>query len=311
MFARTSVAAGPALHRPAASVACATAFHAAPSTTSCYAAPPACAVGPTHWATRRSFLTSSLTRRVRVSGHGGGQQQQQQSLAQQWMPQTGGGGGSTGGGSAADAMTPAVRQHMMRVYTLLAAGVAVAGCGSAAMFMTPLGKMIPPMVCMLGGFVPLLWLSFRPPADPNLKLALFFTFTLLQGMGIAPLVLATAAKGVLGSALVLTAAIFLGFSASAMLAPRASLVKFQGPLMGMLLGMMAVSILGIFYPTAFGHSIVLYGGLAIFSALIAVDTQSMIERASCGGSDHVGDAVSMFLNVMNIFIRIASIMRGD
>ena len=219
-------------------------------------------------------------------------------------------GESHSGQSGADALTPQVRQHMMRVYSLLGAGVMAAACGSALMFMTPLGKAIPPLVPMIGAFVPLLWLNFRPPASVEARLALFFSFCVLEGMAIAPIVLATAAKGVLGSALVLTAAVFLGFSGAALLAPRASLVKFQGPLIGMLMGMIAVSFLNLIWPSSFAHSIVLYGGLAIFSAFIAVDTQAMIERAACGTSDHVQDAVQMFLNVLNIFIRIAQIMRG-
>jgi FtsH-binding integral membrane protein len=218
---------------------------------------------------------------------------------------------SSGGGSQADALTPAVRQHMFRVYNLLAMGVGACAVGSSAMLMTPLGKMVPYWMPMVGGFVPLLWLMFKPPASVQGRLALFFAFTTIEGMAIAPIVKASAAKGVLGSALVMTGAVFVGFSCAALLAPRASLMVMQGPLMGMLFGMIAISILNMFYPTAFAHSIVLYGGLAIFSAFIAVDTQSMIERASCGGSDHVGDALQMFLNVLNIFIRLSAILRGD
>jgi FtsH-binding integral membrane protein len=209
------------------------------------------------------------------------------------------------------ALTPHVRKHMLRVYNLLALGVGSAGVGSAAMMLTPLGKMIPYWVPMVGGFVPLLWLMFKPPASVQARLALFFAFTTLEGMTLAPLIKATMLKGVLGSALVLTAAIFVGFSAAALAAPRASMLALQGPLFGMLIGMVAISVLNIFYPTAFAHSIVLYGGLAIFSLFVAVDTQAMIERASCGANDHVGDALQMFLNVVNIFVRIAAILRGE
>jgi FtsH-binding integral membrane protein len=179
------------------------------------------------------------------------------------------------------------------------------------MMLTPLGKAIPYWLPMIGGFVPLLWLMFKPPASVQGRLALFFAFTTLEGMTLAPLIKVTMAKGVLGSALVLTGAVFLGFSAAALAAPRASMLALQGPLFGMLLGMIAISILNMFYPTAFAHSIVLYGGLAIFSLFVAVDTQAMIERAACGSTDHVGDALQMFLNVINIFVRIAQILRGE
>lgn len=225
-----------------------------------------------------------------------------------FSPTTSGSGGQT----AADAaLTPHVRQHMIRVYNLLAAGVGTAACGSAAMMLTPLGKAIPPMIPMFGAFVPLLWLMWAPPASVQARLALFFAFTTLEGMAIAPMVKAAAMKGVLGSALVLTGAVFLGFSAAALAAPRASMLALQGPLFGMLIGMVAISILNMFYPTAFAHSIILYGGLAIFSLFVATDTQAMIERASCGNNDHVGDALQMFMNVVNIFIRIAAILRGE
>jgi FtsH-binding integral membrane protein len=216
--------------------------------------------------------------------------------------------GQTAGDAA---LTPHVRQHLMRVYNLLALGVASCACGSAAMMLTPLGKAIPYWLPMIGGFVPLLWLMFKPPASVQGRLALFFAFTTLEGMTLAPLIKVTMAKGVLGSALVLTGAVFLGFSAAALAAPRASMLALQGPLFGMLLGMIAISILNMFYPTAFAHSIVLYGGLAIFSLFVAVDTQAMIERAACGSTDHVGDALQMFLNVINIFVRIAQILRGE
>lgn len=127
-------------------------------------------------------------------------------------------------------------------------------------------------------------------------------------MAIAPLVLMTSMKGVLVTSLVLTAAVFGGFSAAAYLSPRASLVAWQGPLFGALIGLVAISLLNIFFPSTIAHSLILYGGLALFSAMVAVDTQAMIERARCGAGDYVQDAMQMFLNVINIFVRIAQIM---
>lgn len=213
-------------------------------------------------------------------------------------------------GSTADSLTPQVRAHLARVYSLLAAGCATAGVASAAMFLTPLGRSIPHFVPLFGGFVPLLWLFYAPPKSVEGRLALFFTFCALEGMAIAPLVGMSMAKGVLGTSIVLTGCIFVGFSAAAYLSPRASMLKFQGPMIGMLIGMVAISLLNLIYPTAFAHSLILYGGLALFSMFMAVDTQAMIERARCGGSDHVQDALQMFLNVINVFVRIMQIMGG-
>lgn len=248
----------------------------------------------------RHYSGPSRIQRMRVRGH--------DTVTRQDSPMNWSGGDSGSGGTQADSLTPYVRQHLFRVYSLLGAGCLTAGLGSFLMIATPLGKAIPYWLPMVGGFVPLLWLSFAPPANPAVKQALFFTFTLLEGMAIAPLVLMTSMKGVLLTSIVLTAAVFCGFSAAAYLAPRASLVAWQGPLFGALIGMIAISVLNIFYPTAIAHSIILYGGLALFSIFISVDTQAMIERARCGAGDHVQDAMQMFLNVVNIFVRIAQIM---
>ena len=251
---------------------------------------------------KRLFSTSSMLR-VRGAGQARSSGSAVQPNYTPWA-----GGGSGGKESTADSLTPQVRDHLGRVYGLLAAGVASAGLASAAMFMTPLGKAIPWFLPTFGGLIPLFWLMWRPPASIQGRLALFFAFTTLEGMALAPIVKMTMVKGVLGTSLVLTGAVFCGFSAAAYLAPRASMLALQGPLFGMLIGMVAISILNMFYPTAFAHSIILYGGLALFSMFVAVDTQAMIERARCGAGDHVQDALQMFLNVVNIFVRIAQIL---
>ena len=216
-------------------------------------------------------------------------------------------GGSNGGGD----LPEHVRDHLTRTYMLLASGVGAAAVGSCLMMFTPLCKVIPFWFPMVGAFVPLLWLNFAPPANPNLKLGLFFTFCFLEGMAIAPIVWMSKASGVLFSALFLTFAVFAGFTAAAFLAPQGRLLAFQGPLFAILIGFVGISFLNMFFPSKFAHSILLYGGLALFSALVAVDTQSMIERARCGVGDHVQDAMGLFINMINIFVRIAQILRGD
>lgn len=207
-------------------------------------------------------------------------------------------------------LSPHVRQHLLRVYNLLMMGVLSCGAASAMMFLTPLGHIIPWPLALFGGFIPLLWLMFKPPATVEGRVALFFAFTILEGMSLAPIVAMSFHGGYLVTAVVLTGAVFGGFSAAAYLAPRASMLALQGPLFGALIGMCAIGVLNIFYPMAIAHSLILYGGLAIFSLFVAVDTQAMIERAQCGVTDHVQDALNLFLNVINIFIRIAEILRG-
>jgi FtsH-binding integral membrane protein len=55
----------------------------------------------------------------------------------------------------------------------------------------------------------------------------------------------------------------------------------------------------------------LYGGLVIFSLFVAVDTQVIIERALRGDSDSVHSALDLFLDALNIFVRIMIILSRD
>lgn len=266
--------------------------------------------------TKSGWLKSSPISLIRGAGSNSGSrdqhsfQQNTGSVQANYTPSTTD-SGNVGSGSTADSITPQVRNHIVRVYNLLTFGVVTAGLGCAAMITTPLGAIVPYWAAMFGGLGCLLWLQFKPPANPQARVGLFLAFTTLEGMSLAPFVKMGAMKGVLGSALVLTGAVFAGFTAVALLAPRGRLLALGGPLFGMLMGMVVLSLVSMIYPTYFAHSILLYGGLALFSVMIAYDTQAMIERARCGNGDHVQDATSLFLNMMNIFIRLLQILGRD
>lgn len=209
-----------------------------------------------------------------------------------------------------DALTPEVRQHMVRVYNVMGSGVATASVGVGAMLASGLYASSGVIIgCSLGALVPILWLSFKPPSTYAGRLALFHSATSMIGAGITPIVLKAAGAGVLGSALVMTGAVFGGFSAAALLAPRGAALSMMGPLIACLMGMILMQLVSAFiYPVPFMHQIALFGGLALFSLLIAADTGAMIERARQGIKDPVQDALSMFLNLVNVFVRMVEVL---
>jgi len=136
-------------------------------------------------------------------------------------------------------------------------------------------------------------------------------------LSIAPLV-AASAPGVVFAAALGTSAIFGGFSLAALKAKRSTFLKFGGPLLGglfMLVGCSIASLLlplvGVTSPAILGalFNVNLYGGLILFSIFISYDTQRMIEDYRAGNRDHVSPALNMFLNIINIFIRLLSIFR--
>eukprot|EP01059_Diplonema_ambulator_P015019 TRINITY_DN260_c0_g1_i1.p2 TRINITY_DN260_c0_g1~~TRINITY_DN260_c0_g1_i1.p2 ORF type:complete len:265 (+),score=55.43 TRINITY_DN260_c0_g1_i1:69-863(+) len=210
-----------------------------------------------------------------------------------------------------DALTPEARRYLGRVYGVTASGLATLAAGSAVMMFTPMGVAIPFWAPFAASLVPLFGLSMGYGKTQATRLTMFHSFAGLTGMSLTPVVAAAKFGGVLAPAVGLTMATYAGFSAAALLAPAGSSVKMQGPLMAGLLGLIGVQLLSFFYPTPLGTQLMMYGGLAIFSLLVASDTGAMIERANAGTTDIVMDAVNGLLNIVNIFTRMVHILRGD
>jgi len=160
-------------------------------------------------------------------------------------------------------------------------------------------------------------MMFTNPANVTFRQNLFLGIAGLVGMSIAPLV-AASAPGVVFAAALGTSAIFGGFSLAALRAKRRQFLTYGGPLIGCLFMVFGCSLAGILLPligvtspAILGalYNVNLYGGLVLFSIFISYDTQRMIEDYRAGDTDHVSPALSMFLNVINIFIRLLRIFR--
>jgi len=94
-----------------------------------------------------------------------------------------------------------------------------------------------------------------------------------------------------------------------------------GPLAIGLGGVFAASIGSMFLPptTVLGaglYSIALYGGLVIFSGFLLYDTQRIVRAAethspySSRRFDPVNASISIYMDTINIFIRMATILAG-
>lgn len=118
-----------------------------------------------------------------------------------------------------------------------------------------------------------------------------------------------------------TAGVVGGLSAVAVCAPSDKFLYMGGPL-AIGLGVVFASSLGsMFLPptTALGaglYSMSLYGGLLLFSGFLLYDTQRIIRKAetyplyAARPYDPINAAISIYLDTLNIFIRIASILAG-
>jgi FtsH-binding integral membrane protein len=90
-----------------------------------------------------------------------------------------------------------------------------------------------------------------------------------------------------------------------------------GPVLyGGLSGLVVVSLLGVGSQMFLGHNwfgdmtnmISLYGGIPLFTGLIALDTKKAIEKYQDGEPDHLGCSTELYLDFINLFIRFIQII---
>lgn len=118
-----------------------------------------------------------------------------------------------------------------------------------------------------------------------------------------------------------TAGIVGGLSTLAVCAPSDKFLNMGGPL-AMGLGVVFVSSMGTWFlppTTALGagmYSIAMYGGLVLFGMFLLYDTQKIIHRAenhpvyATQRYDPINNSVGIYLDTVNIFVRIAMILAG-
>lgn len=118
-----------------------------------------------------------------------------------------------------------------------------------------------------------------------------------------------------------TAGVVGGLSTLAICAPSEKFLNMGAPL-SIGLGMVLVSSLGgMFFPptTALGaglYSISIYGGVVLFGLFLLYDTQKIIKNAENHPTyaavpfDPVNQSIGIYLDTVNIFIRIAMILQG-
>jgi len=214
------------------------------------------------------------------------------------------------------AITPDVRMHLSKVYGLItgAIGASALGVLSAGFLGTAFG-----MGCAVTTFATVLGICFTDAERVVLRQNLLLMTGYLVGGSIGGFILGSA-PGVVFASLLGTASIVGGFSVAALKAKRRSMLYMGGFLLGGLFAVFGASLasiilpfMGVTNPLFLGalYNVNIYGGLGLFSLFIAYDTQSMIERFKAGDTDHVSPALSMFLNIFQVFVRLLHIFGGS
>ncbi|CAK5027399.1 unnamed protein product [Meloidogyne enterolobii] len=221
-----------------------------------------------------------------------------------------------------------VRERLHTTYAYLAGSLTITACAGITAARSPA------ILALTSGPSLFVWLGSLAAIVATGLILAWATHCAVLGAVIAPLCYLG------GPALIraawYTAAIVGGLSVTAMCAPSEKFLNMAGPL-AMGLGVVFVACLGSFaFPpnTALGAglaSIVVYGGLILFSAFLLHDTQRVIKMASSqsvypvGGRfmgndrfdngmvrkyDPINSQLSIYMDILNIFMRMAMIMGG-
>lgn len=196
--------------------------------------------------------------------------------------------------------------HLQRVYATLAACVLVSALGCWAYVNYHIGG-------AWSGFVALgllIWLNFTDSREKQKRLGILGGFCVFEGLSVGPLVEQSL---YLDPSIVVTAflgatAIFACFTAAALFSKKRSLLYLGGILGSALTIMLVLSFANIFIGSVTFMYAELYIGLLIFCAYVAFDTQVIVEQSEQGDDDYVKHALSLFLDFVQIFIRLLVIL---
>lgn len=198
-----------------------------------------------------------------------------------------------------------------RTYLLVLASVLVTMLGVSFAMSTPpvlAWTARHPIITMLGMFVPLIAaMKFRQVFPTNIGLVFLFTF--IEGIAIAPLIYLynQMQPGIVGQAALLTGTTFGVLTLYAFVS-RKDFSAWGGFFTVGLWVLIATSLLNLFFrnPTASlwiaGATVFVFGGLLVF------DTWRL--RNVYGPNDYVQAAVAIYLDLLNMFLAILSLLGG-
>jgi len=211
-------------------------------------------------------------------------------------------------------ISPDVQKHLVKVYNTLALTVAAASAGAWVDLHYRVGGLMT-TIAFIGS---LILFAATPPTTENYskRFGLLMSVGFLKGISVSSMFLRAAMSGALylDASVVLTAllgtvAVFASFSAAALFAKRRSYLYLGGVCGSAMSFLFWSSIFGMFFGTSrFMFDVRLYVGLAAFIGFVVFDTQVIIEKASAGVKDALGDALSLFIDFVAIFVRLLIIL---
>ena len=167
-----------------------------------------------------------------------------------------------------------------------------------------------PIISMIAMFAPL-WMAMRARHSYPRNVLLVLLFTFVEGLFLAPFLMVAEKynPGITGEAGILTLSTFGVLSLYAVLSKRDFSAWGSFFFVGLWV-LIATSLLNIFFPTALGTLWIAAGTVLVFSGLLVFDTWRIVRSGQYGPDDYVPAAVNIYLDLLNLFLAMVSLLGG-
>jgi modulator of FtsH protease len=200
-----------------------------------------------------------------------------------------------------------------RTYGLVFVSVIVTALGVAFGFTQPrlmAAVARHPIITMLAMFAPLLMaMRVRHQFPRNLMFVLLFTF--IEGIWISPFLFMAEQRvpGISGQAGLLTLSAFGVLSLYAVYSKRDFSAWGSFFIVGLWV-LIATSLINMFVGSAMGSIWIAGGTVLVFSGLLVFDTWRIVRSGQYGPDDYVPAAVNIYLDLLNMFLAIVTLLGG-
>jgi FtsH-binding integral membrane protein len=206
-------------------------------------------------------------------------------------------------------LQPRVQNHLKNVYSCLLIATL---CATLGVFLSMHGWLNYPRLAIFGSIITTIWLfTIDFNARTQMKcFALMSATALFTGIYLSPLInLAIAVDPqIVMTAFLLTTTIFVCFTLSALLTQKRTYLYLGGLLGTGTSVMLLLSLMNIFGRSQLIFNVNLYLGLLIACGYILYDTQLIVERAVRGDMNYVKHALTLFIDMVDLFVRILIIL---
>jgi len=167
-----------------------------------------------------------------------------------------------------------------------------------------------PFITFIAMIAPL-WMAMAARKNVVRSLILTFLFTFVAGLLIAPLLYIAERQtpGITTQAGVLTLSTFGVLTLYATLSKRDFSAWGSFFIVGLWV-LIASSLLNLFVGSALGSIWIAGGTVLVFSGLLVFDTWRIVRSGQFGPDDYVPAAVNIYLDLLNIFLAIISLLGG-